>query len=349
MAKKKKPSGPASPVVIVLAAGKGARMKSVLPKVLHQVLGRSLISHVLNAARYLGPSKLVVVTGHGADEVEAATSATGVVFARQDDPRGTGHAVQCALPALEGLDGPVVIMPGDVPLISPQTLIDLLDAHTALGALLSVLTVRMANPASYGRIVRDRNGWLERIVEARDANSSELAINEINSGFYVADLASLREAIFDLKPENDQNEYYLTDVVAAFRVRGHLTAAIEGPDPMEVMGVNDRRELAMAQFVLRGRINDSWLASGVTMHDPATTHIEAGVKLARDVILGPGVVLTGSTKVGEGAVIGPHTCLRDTQVPPGANLGANLDLDGVTVGAHGRIGAQRLRKTTKAT
>ncbi|MDR1677374.1 MAG: NTP transferase domain-containing protein [Deltaproteobacteria bacterium] len=315
-----------APAVVVLAAGKGTRMKSELPKVLHPVMGRPIITHVLNAARYLSPARLIVVTGYKSEQVEAEISSFGPTFVRQDNPKGTGQAVQCATKALEGHDGPVVILPGDVPLISPQTLIDFCDAHQALGVLLSVLTVRVADPSGYGRIVRDQKGWLERIVEHRDADETELAIDEINSGFYIADGSVLREAIFDLKPNNAQNEYYLTDVVAEFRARGHLAAAIQGPDPLEVQGINDRRELALAQSILRRRINDSWLLFGVTMDDPATTYIESSVKLSKDVSLGPGVMLTGSTKVGPGTVIGPYCRLRNVEVEQGISLGAHLDL-----------------------
>jgi bifunctional UDP-N-acetylglucosamine pyrophosphorylase/glucosamine-1-phosphate N-acetyltransferase len=321
--------------VVILAAGKGTRMRSDLPKVLHQVMGRPIIAHVLNAARYLEPARLIVVTGHGADLVEAAAAPFGASFARQDDPRGTGHAVQCAAPALDGHAGPVVILPGDVPLLSPQTLIDLMAAHRVLSARLSVLTVRVADPASYGRVVRDGKGWLERIVEARDASESELAINEINSGVYVASGPDLVESVFGLKPDNDQKEYYLTDVVADFRARGLLAAAVEGPDPLEIQGVNDRLELSVAQSILRRRINESWLLSGVTMADPASTHIEASVRLARDVSLGPGVVLQGTTRIGQGATVGPYCCLRDVEVGPGVSLGAHLDLSCQSIGADG--------------
>jgi bifunctional UDP-N-acetylglucosamine pyrophosphorylase/glucosamine-1-phosphate N-acetyltransferase len=312
-------------------------MKSELPKVLHRVMGRSIITHVLNAARYLNPARLIVVTGYKSNLVETEVRPYGAIFVNQNDPRGTGQAVQCAIKGLDGYEGPVIILPGDVPLISPQTLIDLLDAHMALGTLLSVLTVRLDDPASYGRIIRDQNGWLERIVETRDASNSELTINEINSGIYVADCEALKESIFSLKPDNDQNEYYLTDVVAEFRARGHLVAAIEGPDPQEVQGINDRRELAMAQNILRLRINDSWLLSGVTMEDPATTYIEASVKLSKDVTLSPGVALYGATKVGTDAVIGPYCCLRNVEVGTRVILGAHLELENLSLDAEGNV------------
>ena len=317
--------------MVILAAGQGTRMKSSRPKVLHEIMGRSMIAHVLNAVRYLEPDPLVVVTGYEAELVEAASLGFGARFARQPKRLGTGHAVMAASEILAGGTGSVVIVPGDVPLMSPQTLIDLFDAHRALQADLSVLTVRLEWPGSYGRAVRDEAGWLERIVEARDATESELRINEVNTGIYVSDLPKLLEALTELRPENDQGEYYLTDAVSIFRSRGWSAAAIEAFDPMELQGVNDRRELALAQSVLRERINLSWLLAGVTMADPSTAHIEASVKLARDVVLGQGVILTGSTVVGLGAVIGPYACLRDVIVAPGAVVGPHQVLEGTEV------------------
>jgi bifunctional UDP-N-acetylglucosamine pyrophosphorylase/glucosamine-1-phosphate N-acetyltransferase len=293
-------------------------MRSEQPKVLHEVMGRPMLAHVLNAVRYLEPEPLVVVTGHGAEAVEAAAAGHGAVFARQDRRLGTGHAAAVAFEVLKDRPGIVVIVPGDAPLLSPQTLIDLLDAHRALSADLSVLTVTVEWPGSYGRVIRDSRGWLDRVVEARDATEAELAVTEVNSGVYAADGPKLFEALSELKPDNDQGEYYLTDAVAVFRSKGWSAAAVEGPDPLELQGVNDRRELALAQSVSRERINLSWLLAGVTMADPSTAHIEAAVKLARDVTLGQGVVLTGATTVGAGALIGPYACLHDVAVAPGA-------------------------------
>jgi bifunctional UDP-N-acetylglucosamine pyrophosphorylase/glucosamine-1-phosphate N-acetyltransferase len=307
--------------VIVLAAGQGKRLKSTRPKVLHELMGRSLLDHVLHAASFLSPSRLVVVTGAQAEEVEAAVKPRpNLVFARQARQLGTGDAVNAALGALEGFSGLAVILPGDVPLISPQTLLDLVAAHQALEADLSCLTVCPDDPAAYGRVIRDEAGWLERIVEARDATEEELALTEINSGVYVLDSVKLFEALAELKPENAQGEYYLTDVVAIFRAKGYRAAAVLSPDPDETQGVNDRLDLARAQSILRAKINASWLAAGVTMADPTTTYIEATVRLAPDVTLGPGVVLAGQVKVESGATIGPYAYLRDVSVREGLDV-----------------------------
>jgi bifunctional UDP-N-acetylglucosamine pyrophosphorylase/glucosamine-1-phosphate N-acetyltransferase len=303
---------------IILAAGQGKRMKSAKPKVLHEIMGRSLLSHVLHAVGFLSPNPLAVVTGVGAEAVEASVGPRpGLVFVRQERQLGTGHAVAAAAEALAGFDGPAMILPGDAPLISPQTLLDFLAAHEAMAADLSCLTVSPLDPAAYGRVVRDEAGWLSRIVEAKDATDEELAIGEINTGIYAVDAKKLFSALADLKPDNAQGEYYLTDAVAVFRARGYRCAAVQSPDPDECQGVNDRLDLARAQSILRAKINAAWLAAGVTMADPSTTHIEATVRLAQDVTLGPGVVLTGSTRVEAGASIGPYVCLSNALVGPG--------------------------------
>jgi UDP-N-acetylglucosamine diphosphorylase/glucosamine-1-phosphate N-acetyltransferase len=322
---------PLSPAVIVLAAGKGTRMRSDEPKVLRPLMGKSIITHVLNAAKYLAPERLIVVTGYEAEKVERHIAHLGPIFVRQLEPKGTGQATQLAMKALEDFEGPVVILPGDVPLLSPQTLIDLMDAHMALGAPLSVLTVRVGNPAAYGRIIRDKNGWLEKIVEARDATHAELSIQEVNTGVYVVDCATLRENIFNLKPNNDQKEYYLTDIVAEFSAKGYPAAAVIGPEPLEIQGINDCRDLATAQSTLRDWINESWLLAGVTMEDPATTYIESTVKLSRNVILGQGVILAGDTKIGSDVVIGPYCCFKNVEVDPGITFQPHMVFSDVRV------------------
>lgn len=325
-----------APAILILAAGRGTRMKSDIPKVLHRLMGRPLIEHVLNAALYLAPAKVVLVTGYGADEVEADVSAFMAdlrqkrgpeaipepVFVRQEEQLGTGHAVNMAREVLSDFPGPVVIMSGDVPLISPDTLDGFLKAHQALGADMSVLTVSMRDPGAYGRVIRDEAGWLERIVEARDANEWERAVSEINSGLYVVNAGELFDSIARLSPANDQKEYYLTDVVADFRARGLTAAAVEIPESsaFEVGGINDRYELAEAQALLKDRINQAWMRAGVTMLDPLSTYLESSVRLARDVTLWPGAILTGRTTVGQGAEIGPYSHLHNVQVEAGAKI-----------------------------
>ena len=319
--------------VLILAAGRGTRMKSEKPKVLHPLMGRPLIEHVINACLYLEPERLVVVTGFKAEDVELGVSAfieelsgkrrpPKPGFARQAEQLGTGHAVSMAREALADFSGQLIIMSGDVPLISPNTLDGFLKAHLNLKADLSVLTVALEEPAAYGRVIRDEAGWLERIVEYRDASDAERNINEINSGLYIADSKALFQSIENLKADNAQQEYYLTDVVADFRSRGLSAAAVEIPAnyAFEVQGINDRFELAQVQDFLRSRINESWMRAGVTMLDQNSVYIEGKVRLAADVTLWPGVILTGRTNIGAGAEVGPYCRLHDCLVPAGHSV-----------------------------
>ncbi|MFH1091264.1 MAG: NTP transferase domain-containing protein [Pseudomonadota bacterium] len=319
------------PAVLVLAAGKGTRMKSNLVKVLHPLMGQPILAHVLNSARYLNPDRVVVVVGHQAELVEAAFAETGVIFVRQEEQLGTGHAVVSAAGALADFEGTVLILSGDVPLLSPQTMMDFLAAHQEARAPLSVLTVELADPGSYGRIIRDENGYLLRIVEARDASPEELSIGEINTGIYAVDCRLLFETLGKLKPDNDQNEYYLTDVAAEFRRQDLLVSAILSPDAEEALGINDRDELAQAVAFLRTRINRAWMWAGVTMIDPHSTYIETTVKLAPDVTLWPGVVLIGQTTVGPGATIGPDCLIIDSAVGGGVTVKKGSVLEGAVV------------------
>ncbi|MDR1040435.1 MAG: NTP transferase domain-containing protein [Deltaproteobacteria bacterium] len=328
-----------SPAAVVLAAGMGKRMKSRTPKVLHKVMGRALLAYVLNAVQYLSPGKVLVVVGHGAEEVERSLgNPPGVEYVIQAEQLGTGHAVWSARAALEGWKGPVVILPGDAPLVSPQTVLDFLAAHRALGAPLSVLTAELDDPASYGRVLRDSAGWLERIVEYRDADEATRAVREVNAGVYAADPEALFGALEAVRPANVQSEYYLTDVVGILRSRGELVSAVTGPDPREIQGVNDRADLARCQETLKLRINEAWLRAGVTFHDPYSTYVEPSVRLERDCILGPGAVLSGQTRVGEGAVIGPYAVLTDVEVGPGAWVAPHAALTGVRIPAGAAAG-----------
>ena len=339
------------PAVLILAAGRGTRMKSEKPKVLHKLLGRPLIEHVLNAALYLGPAKVVLVTGFQAEDVEAdvrafmgelrdrrgAPAVPEPLFARQTEQLGTGHAVAMAREHLRDFSGPLVIMYGDMPLISPNTLDGFLKAHQALRADLSVLTVRLDDPAAYGRIIRDEQGWLKRIVEFRDADEAERLVREINSGLYVAEASRIYEAIERLTPDNDQGEYYLTDVVADFRAHGLTAAAVEIPENLdyEVRGINDRYELAEAQAILKDRLNESWMRAGVTMMDPLSTLIEPSVRLSADVVLWPNVILSGRCQIGSGAEIGPFCHLHNCIVEAGTRVKGQQILSDQSLGING--------------
>jgi len=319
-------------------------MKSNLVKVLHPLMGQPLLAHVLNTARYLTPSQVVVVVGQQADLVEASFSGDDLTFVRQEEQLGTGHAVAMAREVLAGFEGTVLILYGDVPLLSPQTAMDFLAAHRENRVPLSVLTVDLPDPGAYGRVIRDENGYLLRIVEARDATADELAVREINSGIYAADARFLFEAVSDLKADNDQKEYYLTDVVSKARDQNMLVSAVLCQDPEEVLGINDRVQLAYATDYLRIRTNRAWMMAGVTMIDPQTVYIETAVKLAPDVTLWPGNCLKGKTTVDAGATIEPDCLIIDSVVGAGATIGKGSILEGVEVPAGAVIGPMSLLK-----
>lgn len=342
--------------VIVLAAGGGTRMKSRRSKLLHTVAGRPMLSYATDAARALQPDRLVVVVGHLREQVEAhlAESAPQAVVVEQPVRNGTGGAVACALAALGEVDGVIAVTYGDVPMLSGQTLSLLVDRHIADGNACTVLTAVVADPTGYGRIVRE-NGEVARIVEHRDATEAERAIAEINSGIYVFDAAVLREGVASLQPDNDQQQLYLTDVIGYARQHGGRVGAFQTDDPWQTEGVNDRVQLAAINAEVNRRILEHWMREGVTVADPASTWIEAGVDLAADVTVLPNTQLLGATSVDTGAVIGPDTTLRDCEIGEDAHvvrthgelaiIGAGADVGpfarlrpGTVLGARGKIG-----------
>jgi bifunctional UDP-N-acetylglucosamine pyrophosphorylase / glucosamine-1-phosphate N-acetyltransferase len=293
---------------VILAAGKGTRMKSADPKVLHKAAGVPLIEHVLRAADSLQPSTIVVVLGHQAERLEAALAKRpGLRFALQEPQLGTGHAVLQAEPELAGARGTLVLLYGDVPLLRPATLHALVDAHQTRGAAATVLTARVDRPQGYGRIVRD-NGRIAAIVEDKDATPEQRAIDEINSGIYALDLAPLFDALRSLRARNAQGEYYLTDLVRAYRDRGLGVETVTVADPNEILGVNSRKELADVEAILRTSRNDELMAAGVTIMDPSSTWVGADVTIGPDTILHPNVFLEGRTRVGSRCEI--HSCVR---------------------------------------
>jgi bifunctional UDP-N-acetylglucosamine pyrophosphorylase / glucosamine-1-phosphate N-acetyltransferase len=308
--------------VVVLAAGEGTRMKSATPKVLHEIGGRSLIGHAVQAAAALEPEHLVVVVGHGRDHVtdHLAEVAPQVTTAVQAQQLGTGHAVSCALATLPPLDGVVVVTYGDVPLLTGETLADLVARHRADGNAATVLTARVEDPTGYGRIVRDSSGGVLGIVEHKDADDSQLHIREINSGIYAFDAEVLREGLDGLTPDNAQGELYLTDVVGSARTSGGRVGAFETSDAWQTEGVNDRIQLAAMRRELNTRGLQRWMREGVTVVDPATTWVDVTVSLGRDVVLHPGTQLHGATTVAPGARVGPDTTLLDTEVGEGASV-----------------------------
>jgi bifunctional UDP-N-acetylglucosamine pyrophosphorylase/glucosamine-1-phosphate N-acetyltransferase len=295
---------------IVLAAGKGTRMKSDTVKVLHQLGERPLVAWPVAAARRVGAGRVVLVVGHQADQVrERFAGDSGVLFAEQAEQLGTGHAVACAREALAGFSGTVLILCGDVPLIRAETLQAMLATHRERQAAVTVLTTHLADPHGYGRIVKREGGRIVRIVEEKDASLEERELTEINSGIYCVEAAFLFAAVSRLKNDNAQGEYYLTDIVTQATDEHRLCLAFATHDPEEVQGVNDRVQLARAGAVLRRRLNEELMLAGVTIIDPATTYIEAGVAIGRDTVIYPNVHLRGATVIGSGCRIEPNVMI----------------------------------------
>jgi len=340
--------------VVVLAAGEGTRMRSSTPKVLHELGGRSMLGHALVAARELEPRRLAVVVRHGRDAVAAHALEVdpGVLVADQDDIPGTGRAVQCALAVLDAaahadgalagdgqdqVTGTVVVIAGDTPLLDGATLAELHAAHTADGNAVTLLTTELDEPFGYGRIVRESgSGAVVGIVEEKDADD-ERAIREVNASVYVFDAAVLRGALARLGRDNAQGEVYLTDVIAIARADGGAVRAVRTDDPVTVEGVNDRVQLAVLRAELNRRVLEGWMREGVTVVDPASTWVDVDVELAQDVVLLPGTQLHGSTRVGEGAQIGPDTTLTDVEVGAGASV-VRTHGSSAVVGPHATVG-----------
>ncbi|GAA2641146.1 bifunctional protein GlmU [Paractinoplanes durhamensis] len=308
--------------VVVLAAGEGKRMKSATPKVLHELLGRTLVGHVLAAAGPAAAERTIVVVGHQADQVRAhlAEIAPEAVPVLQAEQNGTGHAVRIALDAAPDATGTVLVLSGDAPLLRGETVAALIEAHEAGNRAATVLAAAVDDPTGLGRIVRDASGGLARIVEERDASAEVRAIREINGGIYAFDVVALRDALGKLSTDNDQGEEYLTDVFGLLVEVGSPVGVFVAPDAAETLGANDRAQLAGLRAMLRDRVNTAWMRSGVAILDPATTWIDVTVTIEPDAVIDQNSQLRGGTSVAAGAVIGPDTTLIDTTVAAGATV-----------------------------
>lgn len=305
---------------VVLAAGKGTRMKSNIPKVLHEVAGQSMLQTVCDSVSTVVDGDICIVIGSGAEKVRAAMG-DKYIYALQAEQLGTGHAVMQAIPALTDLPDTLMILCGDTPLLTSETLQALHDYFIHSNADCTVMSAMLNNAGSYGRIVRDSNGRLLGIVEAKDASPDQLLIQEVNSGVYCFRTTVLQRALASIRPNNAQGEYYLTDVLAAIRTGGGLVNAYICRDAAEISGVNDRIQLAEAAAVLRKRINNKLLQSGVTMIDPGSVYVDATVKIAPDTVLEPQVFIHGHTVIGEGCHIGPCVKIVDSEIGYGCDVG----------------------------
>lgn len=323
---------------LILAAGEGKRMKSSLAKPLHRVCGRTMIDHVLGHVRALAPQAICVVLGVGREAIEQALSGESLTFALQHEQKGTGHAVMAAAEVLADFEGDLLITCADIPLVRPETLQALLAEHHARGAAGTILTALYDDPTGYGRLVRDSNGLVTAIVEHKDASDEVLAIREINAGIYVFNSRKLFAALGRLRPDNAQGEYYLTDVIADFVAHNEPVAALSAPDPVEVMGINNRVQLAQAEAIARDRVREALMLAGVTLIDPANTYVDATVTVGQDTIIWPGAVITGDTTIGESCTIGPHVQLDSVTLGDACEIRQGSFLTASTVGNQVTVG-----------
>jgi bifunctional UDP-N-acetylglucosamine pyrophosphorylase/glucosamine-1-phosphate N-acetyltransferase len=330
--------------IVILAAGQGTRMKSSLPKVLHPLAGRPLLGHVLETAAALAPTRTVVVYGHGGERVPASfAQRDGVLWVEQTPQLGTGHAVQQAIPHLGGCDR-VLVLYGDVPLVEAGTLQGLLRRPEPV----ALLSVRLADPTGYGRVVRDGASRVRRIVEQKDATDEERAVEEVNTGIMVLDATRLSGWLGRLSNANAQGEYYLTDVIAMAVGDGLPVEAVAAPDPLEVAGVNDRAQLAQLEREWQRRAAERLMRAGVTLADPARFDLRGTLRHGRDVSIDVNVIVEGTVVLGDDVRIGANTTLRDAVIADGAQVLENCVIEDASIGPRSRVGPfSRLRPGTR--
>lgn len=311
---------------VILAAGQGTRMKSKLPKVVHKVMGKCMVEHAITAAKEAGADEICVVVGHGADVVKSSIKEK-VTFVLQDKQLGTGHAVKCAKEFI-GKEGETMILFGDTPLITGDTLKRLVDMHKFTGNAITVLSAYIENPTGYGRIIRNLDGSFFKSVEHKDATEEERQCKEVNSGMYVFNSAELYEALDKITNDNAQGEYYLPDTLMIIKDKGLLVDAMSVEDATEIEGVNSRIQLAHAEEVMRRRINEKWMAEGVTIIDPNTTYIDIEAVIENDVVIYPNTFIMGNSVVQTDSVIGPFSYIKDAQIEAGSEIGAYSKITG---------------------
>lgn len=328
---------------VVLAAGIGKRMKSRVPKMLHPVLGRPMLSYVIDAVRAISPRKIVVVIGHGRDDVKGSLGQAGVIFAEQKIQLGTGHAADCARGELAGFKGNILILNGDFPLITSKSLKNLVKKHADGRADVSFLTADIADPSGYGRVLRNVKGEVEKIVEDKDASPVQKKIMEINSGTYCVKSGFLWEALKGIGSGNRQKEYYLTDIIEIARKDSRKILGVKSRDGSEVLGINDRVQLSEVEALLKKRINDSLMRAGVSMVDPVTTFISPDARIGADTVIYPNTYIYGKTVIGRASSIGPGVWIEDSVLGSGVTVRLSSYIsksfigDNVTVGPFAHI------------
>jgi len=316
--------------VIILAAGLGKRMKSKIPKVLHPLCGKSLIHYVLNTAKSLTAKKIVLVIGHGKKFIRESINDNDIEFVEQDPPIGTGDAVLRTGAALSNFNGNVLVLSGDVPLLKKNTIEELLRIHNKERAKATILTVELNNPKSYGRVVRKGNE-VTKIVEYKDANCEERKIKEINTGIYVFEKNALFEALKEIRPNNVQKEYYLTDTIGVIKERGGYIAAYKTDNPEEVAGINTRKELAETEKILQAKIIEEHELAGVTIKDPTSTKIDTDVRIGRDTVVYPYTSILGNTIIGKCCSIGPNAVIINSKISDNSRVGEFTRIEGANL------------------
>lgn len=322
--------------VIILAAGQGTRMKSKLYKVLHPVCGKPMVEHVIDTVSAVGADQIVTVIGHGAELVKKHLEGR-TDFVLQQEQLGTAHAVSQAKGLLKDKKGTTLVVCGDTPLLKAETLEKLLLHHEAEKAAMTVLTAHMEDPTGYGRVVRNEKGYVERIVEHKDASDEERKIKEINTGTYCFDNELLFSALEKVSNDNAQGEYYLPDVFEILRKEGHIVTAYSTDDFSETIGVNDRVALARAEKIMQKRILEFHMKNGVTIINPDNTYIETDVKIGQDTIIYPGTMIKGKTEIGADCVIGPNSEVENCRIGDGTTIRHSTAFDSV-IGSHTQIG-----------
>jgi len=325
-------------ITIILAAGLGKRMKSGLAKVLHPVAGIPMILYPVKVAEEISSERIIVVVGHQADRVKDVLSGRDVEIVQQVEQKGTADAVRLAMDSLKGYKGMLVVLCGDVPLITPKTISGLISAHRDRGAIMTVLTTEVEDPSGYGRIVRSSDGSILRIVEERDADNEIKKIKEINSGTYVFDSLFLSEVLREIKSENAQREFYLTDSIETGLKKGFKVYAYKTIEREEIIGINSRNELAMANIIMRRRINNRHMLNGVTMINPDNTYVGMDVSIGQDVTIYPGATIEGNTTIGSRSVIYPNSRIVNSQIGSDVNIKDSSVIEDSRIGDGSQVG-----------
>lgn len=339
---------------VILAAGEGTRMRSRMAKVLHPLLGRPMVSYPVDLCLHLGLKRVLVVVAYQAEEVKGALAGRPVEFIHQGEPKGTAHAVLQTEEALRGFEGILLVLTGDAPLLREETTRRLVEVHRAADAVATVLTARVENPTGYGRVIRERDGRLLRIVEEVEAKEKEKRVNEVNSGIYAFASPPLFEALRRVRASKIKGEFFLPEVIKIFVEQGQKVHTLLASDATEVLGINTRADLAVALRVLRRRVHDRLMEDGVTLLDPERTHIDDTVVIGRDTVVYPGAFLEGTTMIGEGCLIYPNCRIKSSRlgdhvtVLDGSVIVESEIAEGCTIGPYAHLRPQsRLRRKAK--